>query len=355
MAQEKDNKTEEPTGYRLNQAKKEGNIPRSREIGEGLALMAMTLSMVYFLPFSGKRVIAIFRYYFSLTAEKGLSDTSFLSALTNAGAFYVGLLLPLFILFISLAFFASAAQGSINIHLKRVQFKADKLNFFTGIKRVLFSKATAVELLKNFLKLIVIGWIAYGIIDNELPTILGLPGLPLMDILRKLGSLLFSLSFKTALFILSLSLLDYLYQKFEFRQNLKMSKQEVRDEYKMNEGDPRIKGKIRNVQYSYAMKRMIQEVPKADVIITNPTHYAVALLYDRKSMTAPQLLAKGADLVAQRIREKGKEHNVPIVENPPLARRIYGDVEVGDSIPLDLFQAVAEVLAYVYKLKNRSL
>ena len=171
--------------------------------------------------------------------------------------------------------------------------------------------------------------------------------------LEELSKILFAMVFQVIAVILILAVLDYAYQKWQTTQDLKMTKQEVKDEMKQSEGDPQIKGKIRQKQRQMAMARMMQEVPKADVIITNPTHYAVALSYEQ-GMTAPLVVAKGQDLVAQKIKRIAKEHDVPIVENKPLARALYASVEVGDAVPENLYQAVAEVLAYVYRLKKKS-
>jgi flagellar biosynthetic protein FlhB len=167
------------------------------------------------------------------------------------------------------------------------------------------------------------------------------------------GSLAVKMGFAASIVLLFLAFLDYMYQKYDFEKNIRMSKQDIKDEYKKSEGDPKIKGKIKEKQRQMAMRRMMQEVPKADVIITNPTHYAICLKYDDGNMDAPIVVAKGVDLIAQRIKEIAKEHEVAMVENKPLARALYARVEIGNIIPEDLFKAVAEILAFVYRIKKK--
>jgi flagellar biosynthetic protein FlhB len=216
----------------------------------------------------------------------------------------------------------------------------------------LFSKRALVELVKSLFKIAIIGSFVYNFLKDE---ILQIPKLLYMDLgatLPKIADVIFLLAFKIIGVYFILSCFDYAYQKWDNFQSLKMSKQEVKEEFKQMEGDPQIKGKIRSKQREMAMARMMQEVPKADVIVTNPTHYAVALKYEQ-GMQAPQVVAKGQDYVAQKIKETAREAGVAIVENRPLARALYASVEIGDLVPKELYKSVAEVLAYVYRLKHR--
>ena len=209
-----------------------------------------------------------------------------------------------------------------------------------------------MELVKSLLKILIIGSLVYVYLSDEL---LQMPKLIFTDIFSgaaKVSEVVFNLAFKIIGLFMVMAVLDFMYQKWQHNQDLKMSKQEVKEEFKQQEGDPQIKGKIRQKQRQMAMARMMQEVPKADVIITNPTHFAVALKYE-SGMAAPVVLAKGQDAVAHRIKDIARESRVPIVENKPLARALYAAVDVGGSVPQELFQAVAEVLAYVYKLRHR--
>jgi flagellar biosynthetic protein FlhB len=209
-----------------------------------------------------------------------------------------------------------------------------------------------MELLKSNLKIILIGYTAYSFIKKNMLKIMELPRLETTIMLKNFASIAFSFVINIIVVLVVLAVMDYFFQWREYEKNLKMTKHEVKEEYKQTEGDPLVKSKIREKQRRIAMSRMIQEVPRADVIITNPTHIAVAIKYDKDSYVAPYILAKGVDIIAENIKNVGKENSVPIVENKPLARALYDTVDIGDIIPEELYEAVAEVLAYVYSLKD---
>jgi len=242
-------------------------------------------------------------------------------------------------------------QVGLNFSTEAIEVKLDKLNPINGFGRI-FSKRSLVELAKSVLKIVIIGFFLYNYLKDEILTMPQFIYYDLGTSLQEIAKILFAMVFQVIAVILILAIIDFAYQKWQTTQDLKMTKQEVKDELKQSEGDPQIKGKIRQKQRQMAMARMMQEVPKADVIVTNPTHYAVALQY-HKGMVAPVVVAKGQDLVAQRIKGIAKENHVPIVENKPLARALFSSVEIGDAVPTELYQAVAEVLAYVYRLKHR--
>ncbi len=231
--------------------------------------------------------------------------------------------------------------------------KFSKLNPIEGAKR-LFSLKSVVEFLKSLLKILIIGGVVYLTLWGERTNITTISKMPLADVLSYTGGLTLELGLKIGMILLVLAILDYFYQRYEFEKSLRMSKQDIKDEHKKSEGDPLIKRKIREKQMRMAIQRMMQEIPKADVVITNPTHYAVALQYDTGRMEAPTVLAKGRDYVALKIKEAAGKHGIVIMENRPLARALYDQVEIGQTIPAELFQAVAEVLAYVYKLKRKA-
>jgi flagellar biosynthetic protein FlhB len=230
--------------------------------------------------------------------------------------------------------------------------KWEKLNPFTGIKRVMFSTHSAIEMGKGMLKIAVVGFITYFIVDKVIVDSISLVDSDVMSIAQFMVSAMAEIVIKVGFIFFSIAGFDYLYQRFEFEKNLRMTKQEVKDEYKMSEGDPQIKGRIKTIQRQIAYKRMMTDVPKADVVVTNPTHFAVALKYDTKKMSAPTVVAKGADLIALKIKEIAKTHGVPIVEDKPLAQALFKSVSIGDQIPEKLFQAVAQILAYIFKLKQ---
>jgi flagellar biosynthetic protein FlhB len=241
--------------------------------------------------------------------------------------------------------------GSL-LSLEAIQPKFSKLNPLQGMKRII-SKQSAVELLKSLFKFFIIGWAAYSVIRDELPSILTLMDRGTMGVLQFIGSVSLRIFFRTLLVMIALAALDYGFQRWSYEKSLRMTRREVQEEYKTTEGDPLIKSRIRSVQRELARKRMMAEVPKADVIVTNPTHLAVALRYNREEMMAPRLVAKGAGLIAEKIKEVAQVHQVPIVENKPLAQILFKTVDLGQVIPSNLYQMVADLLAYVYRMKHK--
>jgi flagellar biosynthetic protein FlhB len=227
------------------------------------------------------------------------------------------------------------------------------LNPITGAKNI-FSIRSLVEFIKSLLKLSIVGVVCYTTIIAQKDSFLALSKLPVESIFIFTAKITLSLGLKIGAILIALALFDYMYQKYEYEKKLKMSKQDIKDEYKKSEGDPLIKGKIREKQRRMALQRMMQDVPQADVVITNPTHFAVALRYDAKEMESPVVIAKGQDYIALKIRELATANNIILMENKPLARALYDQVEIGQAVPNDLFQAVAEVLAYVYRLKSKA-
>jgi flagellar biosynthetic protein FlhB len=233
-----------------------------------------------------------------------------------------------------------------------LKMKLNKLNPIQGAKQI-FSMRSLVNLIKSILKVIIIGVVVWINLWGAREKLLSLSLMPLEDVFRFAGKLTTKIGVQIGAVLVILAIIDYMYQRYEHNKQLRMSKQEIKDEHKRLEGDPLIKSRIREKQRRMAMMRMMQEVPKADVVITNPTHYAVALQYDATIMEEPRVIAKGVDYIALKIREIAKEHDIITMENRPLARALYERTEIGQSIPVDLFQAVAEVLAYVYKVKGK--
>jgi flagellar biosynthetic protein FlhB len=235
--------------------------------------------------------------------------------------------------------------------LKPLVPKFDKFNIVKGLKR-LFSPRKLVDIPKNFFKLFIIGVAPYYVVKSEFRRLLYIMDSNAWQIMAFIGLILMKILFYVSIIMLLLALIDFVYQKWKFDQDLKMTKDEIKDERKQAEGDPKIKARIRRMQMEFVMKRMMTQVPEADVVVTNPIHLAVALKYDRQSMNAPQVVAKGARIIAEKIKEIARENNVPILENKPLAQSLYKMVEVGDTIPESLYKAVAEILAYVFRQKN---
>jgi flagellar biosynthetic protein FlhB len=265
----------------------------------------------------------------------------------------LGSILGPFMLMVMLAGIVGVlVQGGASISYERINFKLEALNPLTGLKRI-FKKEAAVESLKSFAKIFIVGYIAYGILKDELSNISYLTETDIQGILEYVGHISFKIVLHTCGVLGVLALLDLAFVKWQFVQNLKMTKEEVKEEHKGTEGDPKVKAKIKQLQFEKAFRRLQQIIPTADVVVTNPTHFAVALKYDREKMIAPVVLAKGADNLAIRIKTLAKENNVMMVENRFLARELYAQVDEGEAIPEALYVAVAELLAYVYGLTGK--
>lgn len=343
-------KTEEPTAKRKQDALKKGQVGRSQEINAAFVLLA---GFFILKSLGGDAVQEIMNYstYIYSNLNFDVNEESIMQIFISIVILMAKTSMPLMLFIMIIGLAMNVAQVGFNFSTEKLSFDAGKLNPIKGFGRI-FSKRSLVELVKSLLKLAIIGSLVYMYLSEEL---LQMPKLIFTDLfagVNKVSDIVFSLAFKIIGMFFIMACMDLYYQKWQNNQDMKMTKQEVKEEFKQQEGDPQIKGKIRQKQRQMAMARMMQEVPKADVIITNPTHFAVALKYE-PGMTAPLVLAKGQDLVAQKIKEIARENKVPVVENKPLARALYAAVEPGESIPQELFKAVAEVLAYVYKLKSK--
>jgi flagellar biosynthetic protein FlhB len=259
---------------------------------------------------------------------------------------------PFLIFGFAITIIVNILQVGWKVTAKPMKPKLDKFNPINGFKRI-FSKDSLFELVKSIAKIFLIVYVAYVSIRDEADKIFILYDMPLNQALSYCGTVILNAGLKISIVYLVVGIADFVYQKFRFKEDMKMTKQEVKDEYKNTEGDPEIKGKQRQRMREASRRRMMQDVPKADVVITNPTHLAVAIKYDAEKARAPIVLAKGEDFLAQKIREAAKENGIEIVENKPLARMLYANVEIGEEIPPELYQAVAEVLAMVYNMKNK--
>ena len=288
---------------------------------------------------------------FVLINEKNLSTQAIASLFKNIIIQWMLIVLPFFAFGFIIALLVSIVQVGWKVSTKPMKPELSKFNPINGFKRM-FSKDSVFELVKSIIKIGLIGYMAYASIRDHQNELFILYDLELKQAVALVGSLVIDVGFRISLVYMIVGIADFVYQKHKFNEDMKMTKQEVKDEFKNTEGDPQIKGRQRRKMQEVSQKRMMQDVPKADVVITNPTHFAVALRYDTKESTAPVVVAKGADFVAQKIKEIARDNQIEIVENKPLARMIYHNVDVGAEIPPELYQAVAEVLAYVYRLKN---
>ena len=342
-------KTEKPTGKKLGKAREEGQVAKSQEISSAFILIA---GLAFFF-FAGDRFFAVpadlMRYVFrnALLLKIDPATLYNLLLLTIRQMFF--LLAPLLLLMLFIGLAANLMQVGFKITPKAMKPKFSKLNPVSGFKSKFLSFRPLVELVKSCLKIGLLGYIAYSVYRQNFAGFFSLLNQPVGIILTFIAKVSFQILWRCGLLMLLIAFFDYLYQRWDFMENQKMSKQEVKDEMKQAEGDPQVKSRIRSMQMSAARQRMMQEVPKADVVITNPTHIAVALVYDQDNSEAPLVVAKGAGLIAEKIKKVAREHGVPVVENKALARLLFKTVELNQMIPETLYQAVAEVLAYIYR------
>jgi flagellar biosynthetic protein FlhB len=344
-------RTEKPTSRRLRQAREKGQVARSKEISSAASLISVLLTLSFF----GPTVIKILQSDMQrvLTAKVPSDITiTYISALFASSSLQVGIVvLPIMIIALVFSVGSNALQGGFIFTTEALGIHFEKFSPKSGLERI-FSKNGLVELAKSLVLILVVSFLSYQVIVKYMPIY---PRLILMDV-QKLFHWITAISYeifiRVAVLLVIVAIGDYFFQKYRFTEQLKMTKQEVKEDFKEQEGDPLIKGRIRRIQREMARKRMMADVPNADVIITNPTHYAVALSYKMDSMEAPKVVAKGVGFLALKIRELAQKHDIPIVENRPLAQNLYKNVEVGDYIPGHLYRAVAEILAYIYKAKS---
>lgn len=351
-------KTEEPTGKRKTDARKDGQVAKSKELYNGVSLLFLFLMVKIWIGNIGNSLLQIFPAIYNKIPDAVVTYAGEFSYATIYGLLRGGLirmtviLLPVFILGAAIAFVVDLLQVKWAPTRKPLQPKFSKLNPVKGFGR-LFSKDKIMELLKSVVKILMISYVAYTTLKNEVDIVYSIYGMSVGEGLAWLGRVLSNMGIKIAMFYLIIGFIDLAYEKHKHHEELKMTKQEVKDEYKNAEGDPQVKAQIRQKMMQASMRRMMQAVPKADVVITNPTHYAVAIQYDAEKYAAPVVLAKGEDYLALKIKEKAKECNIEIVENKPLARMLYANVEIGELVPPELYQAVAEVLAMVYQMQGK--
>lgn len=351
-------KTEPATQKKLDDARKEGQVAKSKEIANGLGLVALFLILKFWAPTMGRQFLELFHATYAripevtdLTGGTGPS-TAATQIFRFAALRTVIILLPIFIIGYLVAFLSDYVQVKWKPTAKPLKPKFNKLNPINGFKRI-FSVNSLVELLKSIIKIFLIGYVAYSYLMDRQNNILLLYDVSLIQAIAFIGETVINLGLRISLLFMIVAFADFAYQKYKFAKDMRMTKQEVKEEFKNQEGNPEIKGRIRQKMREASQRRMMQALPQADVVITNPTHYAVALKYDADIAPAPFVIAKGEDYLALKIREVAKEHNIEIVENKPLARMLYANVNIDDQVPPELYSAVADVLAYVYHIQGR--
>jgi flagellar biosynthetic protein FlhB len=347
-------KTESATPRRREEARKKGQIFKSVDLNSAVILLVGTAAIFATFPYMAKQIQDFTTLYL---LDRSLNDftNAYACMLLNETILLLGkMLFPVMGATFVAALLITYFQVGFVFSGETLIPKLERLNPLEGFKRI-FSRRALVELVKSLLKVIVTGYIVYSVIRKNFYLFPRFVDMELSTTVSTISSIIMEMAIKVGIVFILIGIIDYLYQWYEYEKSLKMSKYDVKQEYKQVEGDPHIKSRQRQIQREVAMRRMMAEVPKADVVITNPTHFAVALKYESASMTAPAVVAKGQDFMALKIREVAKENEISIVENPPLARLLYSSVEIGDVVPEDLYQAVAEVLAFVYKQKKVSI
>ena len=348
-------KTEPATPRKLEKAREEGQTARSQDLNTAILLFVLFTSLRVFGGLMLERIYDDFSFFFRGISEYSREEFTIGRA---EGLFNYGLqeifilILPIIALAVIGAFVVSVVQVKWKVTLKPLKPKPSKINPISGLKRM-FSKDKLFELLKAIMKIGVLFYVVYSSLKDEWGMVINIYQLDLWPAIQLIVDTILIISFKISAVFLVIAFVDWMYQKHKFQTDMKMTKQEVKDEYKNTEGNPQIKGQIRRKMQEASRRRMMQALPEADVVITNPTHLAVALKYDREEAEAPVVIAKGADYIAARIKDVARENRIEIVENKPLARMLYHNVELGEQIPPELYQMVAEILAYVYGLQGK--
>ncbi|MCH1623768.1 flagellar biosynthesis protein FlhB [Fredinandcohnia quinoae] len=345
-------KTEKATPKKRQESRKKGQVAKSADVNTAILLLASFSILLTFGGFILDKTLDVFRHSFTKYMLVNPTEQSVQEIFVELSLDAAIILAPILLATLIAGVAANMMQVGFLFSTEAIQMKLSKLDPIQGFKRI-YSIRALVEMLKSILKIVFVGVVTFAVIWMHLEDILLLSQKSIGSAIIVLSKLTVQMGLWAGGALLFLSFLDYLYQRFDFEKNLRMSKQDIKDEYKKTEGDPLIKSKIKQKQREMAMSRMMQDVPKADVIITNPTHYAIALKYDESKMDAPYVVAKGVDFVAQKIKEIAKANEIITIENRPLARALYSQAEIGDAVPEEFFKAVAEILAYVYRLKEK--
>jgi flagellar biosynthetic protein FlhB len=345
-------RTEAPSAKRREDFRKKGQVAQSKEVQTAALLSLLLLFWLFYMPTFWQGLNALLISLWKSCGEFVISPASTIS-LSLYLLQQLGILLaPLFLLVMIIGFFSSFFQIGWLFTTTPLVPDLSRFDLIKGIARF-FSKRSLVEVVKSLLKVALIGWIAFNTVIGKFTEALILVDTPATTIIGYIGSTAALILAKVCALLIFLAFIDYLFVRWEMEEKMKMTKQELKEEFKESEGDPFIKAQIRAIQQQMARKRMMAEVPKADVVITNPTHLSIAVRYNSKEMDAPMIVAKGAGHIAMRIREIAREHGIPLVENPPVARLLH-NIDLGATIPEEMFKAVAEILAYVYLLKGKT-
>lgn len=346
-------RSEKATARRRQDYRKKGSVAKSVEINTAAILLAAFLYLKFAGGFIYGHLLQIFRFYFENLNTIDVGQESLLNVAFNATFHIVILTVPFLLFMMLVVMVASWLQIGFMFTLEPIKPSFSKINILKGFQN-LFSKRSLETLIKSLAKVIIIGYIVYSTIRKDIPIMIDFFNIPIENAFLILCKLAMDVLLKIILAFVVLAGIDYLFQRWQLEEQMKMTKQEIKEEYKRTEGDPTIKAEIRRRQHEMARHRMMQDVPKADVVITNPIHVAVAIKYNATEMRAPIVIAKGMNLVAEKIKQLATENDIPMVENPPLARALYKSAKVGKEIPADMYSVVAEVLTYLYRLKGKT-
>ncbi|WP_170007399.1 flagellar biosynthesis protein FlhB [Bacillus fonticola] len=346
-------KTEKATPKKRQDTRKKGQVAKSQDVNTAIIMLFVFLSFLFLGGFLLDRSLAVFTTVFGEYMLWELTEASAFTLFLEFLQQFAWMIVPVMLVAFVAAVIGNYIQVGVLFAPESIKMKLEKLDPIKGAKRI-FSWRALVELAKSFLKITLIGVVTFAVLWLQIDEVLQLSLTSLGDIVSTLGLLTLQMGLAGSVVLIVLAVFDYLYQRFDHEKNIRMSKQDLKDEYKNTEGDPLIKSRIKQRQREMATRRMMQEVPDADVVITNPTHFAIVLKYDEEKSDAPYVVAKGADFLAQKIKRIASENKIEMVENRPLARSLYESTEIGQPIPEEFFKAVAEILAYVYQTNNKT-
>ena len=344
-------KTEQATPKKRKEAREEGRVAKSIELNTAFLLLTSVIFFYFSINSLYQKLSGTFVYFINLSPHFEINTATLPILIKDITYIMFSILGPFLIIILVVSLLVNIAQIGFMVTPKAIEFKLDKLNPVNGIKNM-FSARSFGEAIKSTLKASIMWYILYLFIKNNISSWLNLTDVSVFVIAEQILKGIFSITVYIMIFIVLIAIIDYLFQRYNFEKSIRMSVKEIKDEFKQMEGDPLIKSRIKRMQMELSRRRMMEDVKKADVIITNPTHYAVAIKYDESNMNAPEVTAKGINKIAEKIKEIAKEADIVIVENPPIARLLYKRSKIGETIPEDMYNAIAEILAYVYKLKN---
>jgi flagellar biosynthesis protein FlhB len=355
MAEQDDGqeKTEQATGKKVQDNREKGFVAKSVELSSFAVFSSGLLIIFAAKGFMSSQLAYLAKEIFNSIDTLTLNKTVVQMYAVKISLFFFITVAPVFVVIVLAALIVNISQTGFMFNTKALEVKPEKFNVVKGIKRIFFSAKSFVELAKSMIKLFLIAFFAYGVIEDIIIESITLPDFSVSAILNFMIDSAVGLLWRVSLVYAVFAFIDFAYQKYKYKKDLMMTKQEVKEENKQAEGDPLVKGKIKSLQFAAAKRRMMKDIPTADVVITNPTHYAIALKYNPRKKSSPIVVAKGVDEVAQRIKKVAMEHNVPLHEDRELARSLYKMCDIGDEIPAALFHAVAKVLAYIFSLKNK--